>query len=159
MGLPGADAIFNTKNRSFQINADIEVPEGKSAQGVLLALGGGLGGWSLYVKDGKPEFDLNYLAQEHFTVRSAQALAPGRRTLKYVFDYDGGGVGKGGTSTLFVDGVQVATGKVTRTECCAVGIEGMEVGFDMASQVTDAYREGSANRFTGKIVKMTIGQK
>lgn len=159
MGLPGADAIFNTKNRSFQINADIEVPEGKPAQGVLLALGGGLGGWSLYVKDGKPEFDLNYLAQEHFTVRSAQALAPGRRTVKYVFDYDGDGVGKGGTSTLFVDGTQVATGKVTRTECCAVGIEGMEVGFDMASRVTDAYPQGSANRFTGKIVKMTIGTK
>jgi hypothetical protein len=159
MALPGADAIFNTKNRSFQITADIEVPEGKPAQGVLLALGGGLGGWSLYVKDGKPEFDLNYLAQEHFTISSAQALAPGRRTVKYVFDYDGDGIGKGGTSTLFVDGTQVATGKVTRTPCCAGGIEGMEVGFDMATPVTDAYPAGSANRFNGKIMKMVIGQK
>jgi hypothetical protein len=70
--------------------------------------------------NGEAAFDWNYIAQEHFTVESTQALAPRRHTAMYVFDYDGGGIGKGGTSTLFVDGTQVATGKVGRTPCCAV---------------------------------------
>ena len=52
----------------------------------------------------------------------------------------GAGIGKGGTSTLFVDGTQVATGKVGRKPCCAVGIKGMEVAFDIASRVTEAIR-------------------
>jgi hypothetical protein len=53
-------------------------------------------------------------------------VAPGRRRVKYVFHYEGGGIGKAGTSTLLVDRNQVATGKMARTPCCGVGIEDLK---------------------------------
>ena len=48
------------------------------------------------------------------------------------FAYDGGGLGKGGTARLFVDGEQVGDGKVAATaamvfsadDTCDVGVEG-----------------------------------
>jgi hypothetical protein len=104
-------------------------------------------------------FDRNFLAQEHYAITSPQALGPGRHNVKYTFDYDGGGIGKGGTSKLFVNGKEVASARVDRTECCAYGIEGMEVGMDMPSPVSDAYPEGSGSRFTGPILKMKIEEK
>ena len=58
-GIP-ENGFINIKNRSFAITADIEIPEA-GAKGVVLAQGGEMGGWSLYVKDDKPKFAYNYL--------------------------------------------------------------------------------------------------
>ena len=86
---------------------------------------------------------------------AAQALPPGKATVRFEFSYDGGGVGKGGKGTLIVNGKPVATGRIERTQCCAFSAdEGADVGADESTAVTDAYKVPF--KFTGKIVRVTI---
>jgi len=59
--------------------------------------GGRFGGWSLYIKDGKPTYTYNWLGLERYTVSAKQALPAGKATIRFEFAYDGGGLGKGGT--------------------------------------------------------------
>ena len=87
-----------------------------------------------------------------------QALPAGKATIRFEFAYDGGGVGKGGTGTLFVNGKKVATGRIDRTQCCAFSAdEGADVGADEGTPVTEAYKVPF--KFTGKIAKVTIELK
>ena len=74
--------------------------------------GGRFGGWALYVKDGVPAYDYNFLGLQRSTVAAPQPLAPGKATIRFDFAYDGGGLGKGGVGTLFVDGQKVAEGRI-----------------------------------------------
>ncbi len=67
------------------------------------------------------------------------------------FTYDGGGLGKGGTASLYVDGQKTGEGRVEATVPMAYSAdETCDVGSDTASPVSDDYTsEGS--RFTGTI--------
>jgi len=151
------NAFINTKNRSHTITADVEVPQG-GANGVILAQAGRFGGWSLYLKDGKPTYTYNWLGLHRYTLAAKQALPAGKAIIHYEFAYDGGGVGKGGTGTLYVNGQNVATGRIDRTQCCAFSAdEGADVGADEGTPVTDAYKVPF--KFTGKIAKVTIDLK
>ena len=152
------NVFINIKNRSFSINADVEVPHG-GANGVILAQAGRFGGWSLYLKDGKPTYCYNFLGLQQFKVSAPQAVAAGKATVRMNFDYDGGGVGKGGTATLLVNGTQVASGRIERTQGMIFSAdEGAGVGLDDATPVTTDYKERD-NAFTGKILKVTVDVK
>jgi arylsulfatase A-like enzyme len=160
MSLPGPDALISTKNKSFTIVSNIEVPDGRPAEGVLLANGGLTGGWVLYVKSGKPAFEWNYVGQENYAVNSSAALTPGKHVVKYDFAYEGGKeFGKGGTSRLYIDDALVGEAKVPKTPAFAYSIDGMDVGRDIASRVSEAYPEGDSNRFNGRIAKVFIETK
>jgi hypothetical protein len=75
------------------------------------------------------------------------------------FDYDGGGVGKGGTATLLVNGDKVASGRIDRTQGMMFSAdETAGVGVDDATPVTTDYKERD-NAFTGKILKVTVDVK
>ncbi len=148
------NVFINTKNRSHTITAEVDIPK-NAAKGVLLAQAGRFGGWSLYLKDGKPTYTYNWLGLQRYTVAAKQALPAGKATIRYEFAYDGGGVGKGGTGTLFVNGKKVSTGRIDRTQCCAFSAdEGADVGADEGTPVTEAYKVPF--KFTGKIGKVTI---
>jgi arylsulfatase len=148
------NVFINVKNRSHTIAAEVEIPK-TGAKGVLLAQAGRFGGWSLYVRDGKPTYTYNWLGLQRYTVAAKQALPAGKATIRFEFAYDGGGVGKGGTGTLFVNGKQVATGRIDRTQCCTFSAdEGADVGADEGTPVTEAYKVPF--KFTGKIGKVTI---
>jgi arylsulfatase A-like enzyme len=151
------NVFINVKNRSHTITADVEIP-GDGTDGVILAQAGRFGGWSLYVKDGKPTYTYNWLGLERYTIAAKQALPVGEATIRFEFAYDGGGVGKGGLGTLFVNGQSVATGRIERTQCCAFSAdEGADVGADEGTPVTEAYEVPF--RFTGKIAQVTIELK
>jgi arylsulfatase A-like enzyme len=151
------NAFINVKNRSHTITADVEVPQG-GANGVILAQAGRFGGWSLYLKDGKPIYTYNWLGLKQYTIAGGEALPTGKATIRYEFVYDGGGVGKGGTGTLYVDGKSVATGRIDQTQCCAFSAdEGADVGADEGTPVTEDYQVPF--KFTGKIDKVTIDLK
>jgi arylsulfatase A-like enzyme len=151
------NVFINTKNRSHTITAEVEIPK-NGAKGVLLAQAGRFGGWSLYLKDGRPTYTYNWLGLQRYTLAAKQALPAGKATIRYEFAYDGGGVGKGGTGTLFVNGKKVATGRIDRTQCCAFSAdEGADVGADEGTPVTEAYKV--PYKFTGKIAKVTIELK
>ena len=152
------NVFLNTKNRSHSITADLEVPQG-GANGVLIAQAGRFGGWSLYVKDGKPMYAYNFLGLEIFKVAADKPLPAGKVTVRYEFAYDGGGPGKGGTGTILVNGQKVATGAIVRTQGFAFSAdEGVDVGEDGETNVTNDYKEGD-NKFTGAIQKIVVELK
>jgi arylsulfatase len=151
-----AENVFiNTKNQSHSITAEVEIPEG-GANGVIIAQAGRFGGWSLYMKDGKPIYTYNYLGLNEYKVSAPDALPAGKATIRYEFKYDGGGLGKGGNGGLFVNGKKIAEGRLEHTQCCSFSAdEGTDVGEDNETNVTNDYKEGD-NKFTGEIVKVTI---
>ena len=123
-----AENVFiNVKNRSLSITADVTIPDG-GAEGTIIAQGGRFGGWSLYLKDHKPVYTYNFLGLQRFTIAGAEPVPAGRAAVRYDFAYDGGKPGAGGTGTLFVNGTQVAQGRIERTQCCVFGEEGADVG-------------------------------
>lgn len=151
------NVFINVKNRSHMITAEVEVPK-TGANGVILAQAGRFGGWSFYVKDGKPTYTYNFLGLQRFTVAAKQALPAGKATIRFEFAYDGGGMGKGGTGAIFVNGKNVANGRIDRTQCCVFSAdEGADVGVDNDTPVTEAYKVPF--KFTGKIGKVTIELK
>jgi len=153
------NAFINIKNKSFVITADVEVPAG-GANGVILAQGGRFGGWSLYVQNGKPAYTYNYLGLESFTVAAPQPLPAGKATLRYEFVYDGGGMGKGGTITLSVNGSKVAEGRIPKTQGFVFSAdETADVGVDDATPVVESLGAGHPSRFTGKIDKVVVDLK
>jgi arylsulfatase A-like enzyme len=151
------NTFINLKNRSHTITAEVDIPE-TGANGVILAQAGRFGGWSLYLKDGKPTYTYNWLGQHRTTVAAKQALPAGKATIRFEFAYDGGGSGKGGLGTIFVNGKSVATSRIEHTQCCFFSAdEGADVGSDEGTPVSDTYKVPF--RFTGKITKVIIELK
>jgi hypothetical protein len=149
------NVFINTKNRSHTITAEVQVPKG-GANGVILSQAGRFGGWSLYVKDGKPAYTYNFLGLSSSRVAAPTPLSEGKVTIRYEFAYDGGGPGKGGKGTIFVNGEKVAEGRIDRTQANIFSAdEGADVGLDGETPVTDDYKEGD-NKFTAKIGKVTV---
>jgi arylsulfatase len=127
--------------------------------GVVLCQAGRFGGWSLYAKGGRVKYCYNWVGLERYTIAAESPLPAGRVTIRFVFDYDGGGLGKGGKGTLFVNGQKVAEGRIERTNAIVFsGDETADVGVDEATPVTEDYKERD-NKFTGKIRKVTIDLK
>ena len=121
------------------ITAEVELPQG-DANGVILAQGGRFGGWSLYMKDGKPVFTYNFVGLQRFNIASAQAIPAGKSTILYEFTYDGPGMGKGGIGTISVNGQKVAEGRIEHTHCCIFSLDdSADVGMDEGTPVSEDY--------------------
>jgi hypothetical protein len=152
------NVFINVKNRSLTINAEVEIPQ-SGANGVILAQGGRFGGWSLYFKNGKPIYTYNFLGLQRFIVGSAQAVPSGKAMIRFEFAYDGGGLGKGGVGTIYVNDKKVAEGRIERTQSIIFSAdETADVGEDDATPVTEDYKAYD-NKFTGKIVKIILDLK
>jgi arylsulfatase A-like enzyme len=153
------NGFINTKGVSYAITADLEIPRG-GAKGVILSQAGQMGGWSLYVKDGKPKYVYNWLAREMYNITSEEPLPTGKVTLVFQFDYDGGGLNKGATGTLLMNGKKVGQGRIDKTMGAIYSLAGetADVGMDAWSPVTDDY-DPYDNAFTGKIDKIVIQLK
>ena len=153
------NVFINTKNRSHSITAEVTIPAG-GAKGVLLAQAGRFGGWSLYLKDGKPAYTYNFLGLQRFTVAAKKPIPAGKSTIRYEFTYDGGGLAKGGVGTIYVNGQKVAEGRIERTQPMMFSAdEGADVGEDGETPVTEEYGIPAPYRFTGHIEKVTIDLK
>ena len=141
-GMKGmSENVFpNVKNRSLTITADVEIPAG-GADGVILAQGGRFGGWTLYMKGGKPIYCYNFIGLQRFTVAGTQAIPPGKATIRMEFAYDGGGVAKGGLATIYVNDKKVGEGRIERTQPGIFSAdETADVGEDDATPVTEDYK-------------------
>lgn len=143
------NTVLAIKNRSHAVTAEITVPDGK-ASGAIIAQGGRFGGWALYLRSGVPAHVYNFFGFERVYARAARPLTPGKHTIRYEFKYDGGGVGKGGMGTLFVDGEQVGGARLSRTVPFMFSLESTDVGINHGSPVTEDY-ETPLGRFTGEI--------
>jgi hypothetical protein len=154
------ESVFiNVKNRSKTITAEVEVPAG-GGNGTVLAQGGRFGGWSLYVKNGVPGYDYNFLGLQRTSVTSARKLAAGKAELRLQFDYEGGGPGKGGMATLFVNGEKVGATHIPHTQAGLFSAdETADVGIDLGTPVVEAIGAEARSRFTGHIPRVTVAVK
>jgi arylsulfatase len=150
------NVFIDVKNKSKTITAEIEVPTG-GAKGAILVQGGRFGGWALYVKDGRPAYDYNFLGLQRSSIAAKEPLASGKATVRFDFAYDGGGMGKGGTGTLFVNGKQVAQGRIEHTQPMIFSAdETADVGIDLGTPVVESVGSEARSRFNGRIPKVTI---
>jgi arylsulfatase len=154
------EAVFiNVKNRSKVITAEIDVPAG-GGNGTVIAQGGRFGGWSLYVKDGVPAYDYNFLGMQRTSIASNKKLSPGRSVLKFDFAYDGGGPGKGGKGTLYVNDEKVGEGRIEHTQFGIFSAdETADVGIDLGTPVVEAIGAEAKSKFSGRIPKLTVQVK
>ena len=179
------NVFINTKNRSHTVTAEVHIPQG-GAEGVIITQGGRFGGWSLYMKNGKPAYTYNWLGMQRYTIASTEPVPAGKATIRYTFAYDGvelgqaglgmkflkllpsftiehvfALVGKGGLGTLFVNGKKVAEGRIEHTHPARIaGNEGVDVGEDDGTPVIEDYGIIPAPyTFTGKIDRVTIDLK
>ncbi len=144
----------NTFNTSHTITVFADVPK-TGGEGVLVARGGFAGGYSLYVKDGKPTYEYNWYGEARYRVRSSQRLPPGPATIQVEFKYDGGGVAKGGTVALFMNDKKVGEGRIDKTEPVRFSAnEWFDTGLDSASPVSTEYQ--APFRYTGTLKKVEI---
>jgi len=153
------NAFINVKGRHHTIEAEIEVMDDKT-NGVLIAQAGYFGGWTLYLKDGKPRHEYNFFALERTNIGGDAPLAPGKHTIHYEFIPDEAKPGTGGKSILSVDGRKVAEGHIPKTQPFMFSAdEGADVGIDAETNVSPDYQPGLPSAFTGKIIKITVEQK
>lgn len=169
-------SVLDVKNRSFSVTASFEAPSGPSglagpsgpagpagaagvpANGVLIAQGGRFGGWALYVKDGLPKFVYNLLGMQEFVTEATEPVSAGRHQVRAEFAYDGGGLAKGGTVTLYYDGRAVGSGRVDVTQPLVFSAdETTDIGDDYGMPVSADY--AGAATFNGRIdvVQIDIG--
>jgi arylsulfatase len=156
VGIPES-AAPELRTRSYAITAEIDVPE-SGAEGVLVAEGGVVGGWALYVnRDGKPVYTYNVFQTARPTIVGKDKLPSGPVTVRFEFAYDGGGWGKGGGGKLFINGKSVGDTRIDRTAPAFFSIdETFDVGTDTRSPVGD-YPTNYA--FTGQLRQVTVELK
>ncbi len=143
-------SVLNIKNKSHAVTAEIVVPDG-GGSGALIAQGGQYGGWSLYMHEGRLAYCYNTFGVQLFKAYSESNVPPGEHQVRMEFDYDGGGLGKGGTATLFVDGEQAGSGRVEATVPMVFsGDETTDLGEDTATAVSDDYKP-YASSFNGRV--------
>jgi arylsulfatase len=150
MGRLTEHAVLNVKNKTHSVTAEVTVSDG-GAEGVIVAQGGEFAGWSLYVKDGRPKYCYNLFGLQRFEVEGDTEIPSGTHQVRMEFAYDGGGLGKGGRISLYLDGEKTGEGRVEGTVPMLFSAdETCDVGSDTASPVSDDYTaEGS--RFTGTV--------
>jgi arylsulfatase len=150
--------VVNVKNKSHSVTAEVTVP-GSGAAGVVITQGGSVGGWSLYAHEGRLKYCYNFFGIEYYIVAADEPIPAGKHELKMEFNYDGGGMAKGGDVTLYYDATAVGTGRVEQTEPMAFSAdEACDVGSDTGSPASPDYGP-TGNTFSGEIawVRLDIG--
>ena len=139
MGRLSENSVVSIKNKSHAVTAEIVVPAG-GAEGVIIAQGGSIGGWSLYLKEGKPRYCYNLLGVQRFYVGADTEVPEGTHQVRMEFDYAGPGMGKGGTATLYLDGVKVGEGEVGATAAAVFSADDTcDVGQENGALVAEDY--------------------
>jgi Sulfatase len=144
------NSVLVIKNKSHAVTAQVLAPE-TGARGVIVSQGGSFGGWALYVNNGRPAYCYNLFGLQRFKVEGDAPIPPGEHQVRMEFAYDGGGLAKGGTVALYIDGDKVGQGRVEATQPMMFSAdETTDVGSDSATPVSDDYGPGTS-RFTGRV--------
>jgi len=145
------------KNKSFRITAEVNIPSA-GAEGMIFTQGGITAGWGFYIRERKLVGLHNYVDSKRFRIVSTENVPTGKVTLAMDFQYDGGGMSKGGTITLLANGRKIGTGRVDNTAGFKYSLyEGQDIGEDSGSPVDTTY--APPFKFTGRIEKVTVELK
>jgi arylsulfatase len=151
-------------NRSYTISADLDNP-GRSGlglrpeiAGVIVAEGSFLGGFSLYVEEGRLKHTYSFLGLKLDTITSRDELPKGKVNVRYEFTADKPGeFATSGTGRLFINGKQEAEGKIEHTVPLRfTAYEGMDIGTDNGLPVVPKfiYAKVLPTNFRGTIQKV-----
>jgi arylsulfatase A-like enzyme len=151
-GAPVPESVaVNVRNRSHLLAADVIV--GAEPNGVLLALGSVLGGWSLHILDGRLRYVHNLYGKERHVVSSPTVIAPGPHRVEYEFTKDA--VAPGGSGVLRCDGLEVGRGVIPRFT--PSGFTGTGVGLTCGYEWGPAVGNGYTAPFTfGGIIRRAV---
>ena len=150
MGRLSENCVLNIKNKSHSVTAEIVVPA-SGAQGVIIAQGANIGGWSLYAKAGKLKYCYNLGGVKRFYVEATSPIPAGAHQVRMEFAYAGGGLGKGGKVTLYTDGKKVGEGDIPMTLAMVFSADdGCDVGEDSGAPVSEDYGP-RGNQFNGTV--------
>ena len=143
-------------NHSYTISADIVVPD-EGVEGVILAAFDHLGGFALYVQDGKLRHHYSFLGIQEYTQESATPLPAGDVSVELVFAADAPRPATGGEATLLVNGEPVASGRLEHTVPSRFSFyAGMDIGCDNGHVVDLRYADKAPFRFTGEIKQVVF---
>ncbi len=146
-------------NRSYSITADLVVPEG-GAEGVIVAEADHLGGFTLYVKDGKLTHTYSMMGVFVFKQVAEENLPSGDVTVRMEFAADGATPATGGEVTLFIDDRPVGKGRMDHTVPVRFsGYAGMDIGRDNGGVVDLSYEREKPFAFTGTVKKVVFDIK
>jgi arylsulfatase A-like enzyme len=150
----GVDIFIDLRGKSYSITSEVAVDA--NGNGVIVCQGGRFGGFSFYMKEGKPAFSYNYLGMESTEIKATEALKPGNYKLVYEFKSDGG-LGKGGLGTITVNNKKVAEKRIDKTQPGIFSVDDLaDIGVDDGTHVADY---GKSSKFNGKIEYVTIERK
>ena len=128
----------NVRNRTHTITADVHVDDGVTPNGVLLALGSVLGGFSLYLLNGRLRYVHNLYGKEQHRVTSEHVIAPGDHRLQLVYTKT---ANFAGTAELRVDGEVVGKGDIPHFTPVRFSIAGagLTCGYEVGPAISDEY--------------------
>ena len=143
-------------NHSYTITAELQVPEG-GAEGVLVAEADHLGGFSLFVQDGKLQHTYSMMGVEVYHQEATAPLPTGEVAVQLVFAADGARPATGGEVTLLVNDKPVGGGRMDHTVPFRFsGYSGMDIGRDNGLPVDRGYADQLPFAFTGTIRKVVF---
>jgi arylsulfatase len=150
------NVFINVKNKSKTITANLELKG--NDRGIILCQGGKFGGWAFYMDNGKLAYTYNWFGLESYTVTSSTSIPAGTTEVKLDFAYEGGGPGKGGIATLFIDGEKVGEGSIGKTIPFLFSAdETADVAKDEATQVADkVFKDVKDSEFTGYVKSVEV---
>ena len=138
---PGAIRIAEkssapVKNRAHTIETQLQ--RNGNEEGVIVAVGGMTGGFSMFVKDNRLVYDYNFLDGVHYVLQS-EPLPPGTVDVKFNFiktqEF-------GGTGELYVNGTKVAEADMPQMHISTYSLaETFDVGRDTGTQVSKSYTD------------------
>ena len=139
--------------KSNKVVVDMEIPA--NANGVLYALGGGSGGLTCFMENGKLVYEYNMMIIERYTVETSSKLAPGKHQVEIVSTI--AKPGAPASVVISVDGKETARGEVKRTVPAAfTASETFDVGIDLGSPVSLRYHKKAPFKFNGKIKSVKV---
>ena len=151
---PGAVRIAEkssapVKNRAHTIETQIDL-EGDE-EGVIVAVGGMTGGYTMFIKDHRLYFDYNFLDGVHYVLKSS-SLPKGKTELKFNFiktqEF-------GGTGELYVNGEKVDEVEMPQMHIATYSLaETFDIGRDTGTQVSDLYT--GTFKFDGELDRVII---
>ena len=153
----GSGMIPHIYNRSYTIAAELDVPR-DGAEGVIVAEADLMGGFSLYVQNGKLHFTYSLMGVQVTTLTSKDNLPTGKVDVLYEFTADAPGkMGTGGAGKLYVNGKKVAENKLAHSVAVRFSsYAGMDIGKDNGDVVSPTYKAKAPFAFTGKIGKVVF---
>ena len=145
----GEKASAPVKNRSHTIDTTIDLNGGE--EGVIVAVGGMTGGFTMFIQDQRLYYDYNYLDGVHYVMNSSP-LPRGSTDFRFNFiktkEF-------GGTGELYVNGELVDEVEMPDMHISTYSLaETFDVGRDTGTQVSDSYT--GVFEFNGALDRVVI---